>query len=75
MVYGARAKGVVSSRFRLGMSPLGHNLSSLSIGRSSRVVVFLPHPNERGSEKTIAANIGDAGLALVHRHMAGHEHP
>ena len=75
IVYGARAKRVVNSRFGSTMNPLRQNLSTLSLGRWSRIVAFLPHPNERGSEKTLAANIGDVGLELIHTHLADCKHP
>jgi hypothetical protein len=39
------------------------------IGDRPRMQVFLPHPNERGSKKTVGAKVGAKGLTLIRAHM------
>jgi hypothetical protein len=52
------------------MIPLEHVLSLISIGDIPRVLVFLPHPNRPGPEKTLEANVGDGGLKLIRGHLS-----
>src|SRR5215472_4513041 len=46
-----------------------NGLNIASIGDKTRVVAFLPHPNERGSKKSIEGNIGASGLSLIREHL------
>lgn len=65
IVYGVHARGAITNRFRSRMKSRGHNLCELSLEEKSRIVAFLPHPNERGTEKTLIANVGEIGLGVV----------
>jgi hypothetical protein len=38
------------------------------------LLVFLPHPNEHRSKKTLEANIGKDGLWAIRAHLKGENH-
>jgi hypothetical protein len=65
IVYGVPAKNAIYDQFGSTILPRGRNLGSLSIAGIDRILAFLPHPNERGSKKTLEANLGIDGLAVV----------
>jgi hypothetical protein len=68
VVFGEIAAGAIRRRF--GSSMKGENgLCVASIEGMTRVVAFLPHPNERGSKKSIEGTIGASGLSLIRSHL------
>ncbi len=69
IVYGKRAESAIRRCFGSSLQELPNNLSSIVIGGNLRILVFLPHPNKRGSKKTLQANIGDAGISLLREHL------
>lgn len=73
IVYGKQAEGVVRRHFGSAMTALGHGLSLILIGDRPRMLVFLPHPNERGSKKTVESNVGTKGLTLIRAHVKGRD--
>ncbi|WP_263375720.1 uracil-DNA glycosylase family protein [Granulicella aggregans] len=73
IVYGKQAEGVVRRHFGPAMTALGHGLSLILIGDRPRMLVFLPHPNERGSKKTVESNVGTKGLTLIRAHVKGRD--
>ena len=73
IVFGKQAEGVVRRHFGSAMTAFGHGLSLLLIGDRSRMLVFLPHPNERGSKKTVESNVGTTGLTLIRAHVQGRD--
>jgi len=73
VVYGKVARDAVRRQFGSSISDLSIHLSSLSIGGHSRIVAFLPAPNARGGEKSLRANIGDAGLSVIRRRLTQRE--
>jgi hypothetical protein len=69
IVYGKPAKDALHRRLGHLMTPQPQGLSLASIGDSPRMLVFLPHPNERGSKKSLKDNVGDDGLSLIRAHL------
>ena len=75
VVYGKVAKGEVRRYFGSSLLRLPNHLESLSVGGHSRIIAFLPAPNARGGEKSLRANIGDAGLSRIRRHLSQPDTP
>lgn len=70
VVFGEIAADAMRRRF--GSSIEGVNgLCVASMEGKTRVVAFLPHPNERGSKKSIEGSIGTSGLSLIRSHLKG----
>jgi uracil-DNA glycosylase len=75
VVFGGTAKHAIVRLFGPAMTLQSHDLNIVSIQNVPRMVVFLPHPNERGSMKTLRANIGDGALLLIRGHVNGKPKP
>jgi hypothetical protein len=69
IVYGKRAENAIRNYFSAKMGTLPNNVWHLSIGRQSKMLVFLPHPNESGSRKALQENVGCAGLSQIRAHL------
>ena len=74
IVYGRVAKDALCRHFGSSLSDLPHHLGVCRIGDHSRIIAFLPAPNARGVEKSLRANVGDAGLSLIRKHLSQPEH-
>ncbi len=70
IVYGKCAEAAIRDYRGSVIVPQEHGLSLVSIGGKLRILVFLPHPNNRGSQKTLIANIGDKGLSSIRAHIS-----
>jgi hypothetical protein len=72
IVYGVPAREMACRAFGLrGHETTNCNLlDPVLIGRTLRMVVFLPHPNAHGPKKTLEANLGN-DLSLVHAFVKG----
>jgi hypothetical protein len=69
IVYGKHAKETVLLHFGSSLVALPNGLSMVSVRDTPRMLVFLPAPNERGSLKTLKANVGDDGISLLRSHL------
>jgi len=72
IVYGEPAKRAVYRKYGSGMMKwlLPEKLAEFHIAAKPRILIFLPAPNERGSEKTLIANIGTEGISIVRSYLA-----
>lgn len=71
IVYGKHARSAIYRRYHSGAITqiLLEKLAEFHIGGRSRILVFLPAPNEHGSEKTLIANIGIEGISIVRSYL------
>lgn len=72
IVYGKPAKGAIDRRYgsQLITWHLPEKLAEFRVGNRSRMLVFLPAPNEHGPEKSLIANIGNNGISLLRSYLA-----
>ncbi len=68
VVLGAQAKEGIVNYFGAEMAPTPNHNGVFRVG-SNRMITFLPHPNERGSKKTLNANIGGEGVLFLRDHL------
>jgi len=71
IVYGEYARYAVCRRYDSGIVSwcLPNKLAEFRLGDRSKILVFLPAPNERGSEKTLIANIRSEGISIVRSYL------
>jgi hypothetical protein len=71
IVYGKHARSAIYRRYHSGAIAqiLLEKLAEFHIGGRSRILVFLPAPNEHGSKKTLIANIGIEGISIVRSYL------
>jgi hypothetical protein len=71
IVCGEYARRAVCRQYESGITSwfLPNKLAELRLGDRSKILVFLPAPNERGSEKTLAANIRGDGISVVRSYL------
>jgi len=69
IVYGKHAKETVQLHFGSSLVAQTNGLSMVSVRETTLMLAFLPAPNERGSLKTLKANVGDDGISLLRAHL------
>ena len=70
IVYGDYARRIVCRQYGSRISwRLPDKLAEFCLSDRQKALVFLPAPNERGSAKTLSANVGSKGISIIRSHL------